>query len=101
MTMLNAAFFSTFDLKSAYHQAPLKVLDRNYTAFEANGHLLQFCRILFGVKNRAILSQRAIDKIIKKIRGAFPYIDYITICRMHTDRTRPKWEKVPGGYCEG
>lgn len=31
--------FSTFDLKSAYHQVPIKDADRKYTGFEANGRL--------------------------------------------------------------
>lgn len=35
------AVFSTFDLKSAYHHVPLKMLDRKYTAFEANECLVQ------------------------------------------------------------
>ena len=37
--------YSTFDLKSAYHQVPIKESDRKYTGFEANGRLYQFCRI--------------------------------------------------------
>ena len=31
--------FSTFDLKSAYHQVPIKESDRKFTGFEANGRL--------------------------------------------------------------
>ena len=31
--------FSTFDLKSAYHQIEISPEDRIYTAFEANGRL--------------------------------------------------------------
>ena len=73
--------FSSFNLKSAYHQELLEVSNRKYTAFKANGHLFQFCRILFGVKNGAAAFQRAIDRIIEKenLCGAFPYIDDITI----------------------
>ena len=33
------SIFSTFDLKSAYHQVPLNETDKKYTAFEANGRL--------------------------------------------------------------
>lgn len=79
MTLLDIVlfFFFTFDLKSAYHQVPHKISE----AFEANGHLFQFCRIPFGDKNGAASFQKAIDEIIKKenLRGAFPYIDDITI----------------------
>ena len=60
---------------------PLKVSDRKYSDFEANGRLFQFCRIPSGIKNGAAAFQRAIDKIIKKenLCGAFPYIDDIII----------------------
>ena len=61
----------------------LKVSDRKYTAFEVNGRLFQFCRILFRVRNGAAAFQRAIDRIIKKenLCGGFPFIDDITITR--------------------
>ena len=32
-------YFSTFDLKSAYHQNPIKDEDKPYTPFGANGRL--------------------------------------------------------------
>ena len=34
--------FSTFDLKSAYHQVLIQESDRKFTGFEANGRLYQF-----------------------------------------------------------
>jgi hypothetical protein len=43
--------FSTFDLKSAYHQIPIRAADKKYTAFEACGRLYQFCMFPFGVTN--------------------------------------------------
>ena len=42
---------STIDLKSVYHQVPLHGEDKKFTAFEANGCLYQFRRMLFGVTN--------------------------------------------------
>jgi len=36
--------YSTLDLKSAYYQIPLAKADREFTAFEANGKLYQYCR---------------------------------------------------------
>ena len=44
-------YFSTFDLKSAYHQIGICEEDRQKTAFEANGRLYQFKRVPFGITN--------------------------------------------------
>jgi len=41
--------FTTIDLKSAYHQVPLREKDRPFTAFEACGRLYQFRRLAFGL----------------------------------------------------
>lgn len=73
--------FSTFDLKSAYHQIPIAKSDRHYTAFEANGRLYQFCRIPFGVTNGVSAFQRAMDKLVdeENLKDTFPYLDNITI----------------------
>ena len=45
--MSNYKYFSTYDLKDAYHQVPLRVEDRDYTAFEADGRLFRFTRLPF------------------------------------------------------
>ena len=50
-------YFSTFDLKSAYHQVSINPAERKYTGFEANGQLYQFCRIPFGVTNEVAVFQ--------------------------------------------
>ena len=59
-------YFSTFDLKSAYHQVPIKKADRKYIAFEVSGELWEFTVIPFGVTNGVSAFQRTIDKVIKK-----------------------------------
>ena len=75
-------YFSTFDLKSAYHQVPIKEEDRKYTAFEVDGQLWEFTRIPFGVTNGVSAFQRTIDKLIKveKLKDTFTFVDNITIC---------------------
>lgn len=77
--------FSTFDLKSAYHQIAIKSSDKKYTAFEANGVLYQFKRIPFGVTNGVAAFQRSMDKIIydEELAGTFPYLDNITVAGMN------------------
>ena len=73
--------FSTFDLKSAYHQVPIKESDRKFTGFEANGRLYQFCRIPFGVTNGVVAFQRAMDNFVdeESLVDTFPYLDNITV----------------------
>ena len=73
--------YSPFDLKSPYHQVPIKESDRRkYTSSEANGRLYQFCRIPFGVTNGVAVFQRAMDKVFNEegLKDTFPYLDNIT-----------------------
>ena len=44
-------YYSTIDLKSAYHQIPLREEDRPYTAFEGDGALYEFTRMPFRITN--------------------------------------------------
>ena len=76
------SYFSTLDLKSAYHQIPMREDERHYTAFEAEGNLYQFKRVPFGVTNGVACFQRVIDEIIRKenLEDTFAYVDNLTIC---------------------
>lgn len=77
----NYRVFSTIDLRSAYHQVPLKNEDKPYTAFEARGNLYQFTRLPFGVTNGVACFQREMVKFIEEndLKAVFPYLDNITI----------------------
>ena len=77
-------FFSTIDLRSAYHQVAIKDQDKPYTAFEACGKLFQFTRIPFGVTNGVASFQRIMDSVIKEegLVGTYAYLDDVTICGM-------------------
>ena len=79
--MAQYTVFSTVDLRSAYHQVPLKNEDKPYTAFEASGCLYQFTRLPFGVNNGVACFQREMVKFFQEenLKGTFPYLD-ITIC---------------------
>ena len=50
----NDRFYSSLDLKSAYHQVPLLERERHFTAFEAMGKLYQYRRLPFGVSNQGV-----------------------------------------------
>ncbi len=74
--------FSTIDLRSVYHQIPLSVEERPYTAFEACNGLYQFTRVPFGVTNGVACFQREMSNFVKEenLSGVFPYLVNITIC---------------------
>ena len=74
--------FSIIDLRSAYHQVPLKDKDKPYTAFEAQGNLYQFTCLPFGVTNGVACFQREMMKFVDEndLEASFPYLDNVTIC---------------------
>ena len=78
----NYRYFSTLDLRSAYHQIPLSENDKLYTAFEAGGRLYQFSRMPFGITNGISYFQKIMDEIISghALPDTFSYLDDITIC---------------------
>ena len=74
-------YFSTLDLKSAYHQIPICDRDKAYTAFEAAGRLYQFCRLPFGLTNGVACFQRVMDEFISSngLTDTFDFFDDITV----------------------
>ena len=72
--------FSTFDLRSAYHQIKIAESNCKPTAFEAKGKLFEFTRIPFGAKNGVAACQRTITEFVERenLKGAFPYLDNVT-----------------------
>ena len=73
--------FSTFDLKSAYHQIPLRESETKFTAFEALGDLYEFVVLPFGVTNGVPSFQRIIDNVATQegLKNTFPYLDNVTV----------------------
>ena len=76
-----AKYYSTFDLKSAYHQIPILDHEKEFTAFEANGNLFQFKRIPFGVTNGVSAFQRVITELIQKCKlsQTWAFLDNVTV----------------------
>ena len=100
--------FSTFDLKSAYHQIPIQESDKIYTAFEACGKLWEFNRIPFGVTNGVPQFQRVIDDIVMKegLKDTYPYLDNVTIggygMKLNQSKTVSSISEICIlGYCVG
>ena len=75
-------YFTTLDLKSAYHQLPLLPEERLYTAFEIDRELFQFTRVPFGITNGGAAFQRVMDNVIRteKLLDTFAYADNVTVC---------------------
>lgn len=73
--------FSVIDLKSGFHQIPLREQDMQKTAFSVNNGKYEFTRLPFGLKNAPSIFQRALDDILREYIGkiCFVYIDDIII----------------------
>ena len=75
-------FFSSLDLKNAYHQIRIAEEDMPFTAFEANGQLYHFKRLPFGVTNGIACFQWLMDNVIRQndLKGTFAYLDNLLVC---------------------
>ena len=75
-------YFSKLDLKSAYYQVPIGEDEKMYTAFEADGQLLQYTRIPFGLTNSVAVFQRIMNSLIEdnSLSGTFCYLYDIIVC---------------------
>lgn len=74
-------FFTVIDLKSGFHQIPLREEDIEKTAFSVNNGKYEFTRLPFGLKNAPAIFQRALDDILRNFIGktCYVYIDDIII----------------------
>ena len=57
-------FFSVIDLKSGFHQIPLRNSDIEKTASSINNGKYEFTRLPFGLKNAPSIFQRTLDDIL-------------------------------------
>ena len=74
-------YYSSLDLRSAYHQVPILASERPFTGFEALGRLYQYRRLPFGVTNGVAAFQRVIDSFIQrhKLKKVYAYLDDLTV----------------------
>ena len=78
--MGGAKIFSKLDLRSGYHQMPLREEDRVKTAFwGANRMLWEWLVVLFGLKNAPPYFQRRMDQVLQGLYYCRCHIDDIVV----------------------
>eukprot|EP00253_Pinus_taeda_P024264 PITA_24264 len=79
--MLGAKYFSKIDLKSGYHQVPIKPSDVQKTAFKAKEGLFEWLVMTFGLTDAPASFMRLMDDIFWPFTNSFVviYLDDIVI----------------------
>ena len=70
-----AKYFTKMDLRAGYWQIPLRLADREKTAFITEDGLYQFKRMPFGLTNAPATFQRLVDHLAAPLRRVYAYID--------------------------
>lgn len=71
-------YFTTLDLTEAFHQLPLTVESRKFTAFSFNGIKYQYRTLPFGLTSASNYMQEFLAKALENLK-AFNYIDDVII----------------------
>ncbi len=66
-TLSGAAWYSTFDLRSGFHQVPVNPRDGNKTAFICHRGSYRFPRMPFGMSNSPATFQRLMDTVLRNL----------------------------------
>lgn len=88
-------FFTTLDIKGAFHQIVMEESSRNYTAFTVNNFQYRWCRTPMGLSNSPLTFQRAINTILANLIGNGVYVyldDVIVYARDKETHDKIMWE---------
>lgn len=85
LELQGTAYFSTLDCDRGYWQIPLAEESRQYTAFQADGDLYEFCVLPFGLSNGVATFQRMITDVLSGLKTV-PYIDDILVASATFDQ---------------
>lgn len=73
-------WFSTLDVKSAYHQIELHEECRDITTFVTEAGLFRYKRLMFGINCAPEMFQRIMRSILADCEGVVNFIDDIIVC---------------------
>ena len=87
--------FTSADLKSAYHQIPVRAEERPYTAFEADGQLVQFNHTPFCITNGVGCFQGKMAQFILTYdsEDRFSFLDNVYTCGAGQEDHGRHWNK--------
>ena len=71
--------WSVLDLKSGYHQMPLKPEHRHLTCMSTPRGTLQWKVLVMGLKNGNAMFQRMMEWVLREHENADPYVDDIIV----------------------
>lgn len=80
--------FSKLDLSQAYHQLLLDDESRKYTTINTHMGLYEFLRLPYGVNTAVGLFQRAMETLLKGLKGVSTYLDDILVTGENDEQHR-------------
>jgi transposase InsO family protein len=99
-SMNGSKWFSTFDLRSAYHQVPINFPDREKTSFICHRGSFQYRTMPFGLCNAGATFQRLMDVVLNglSLRICLAYLDDVIVFSRDLDehlvRLRQVFERL-------
>ena len=99
--MANACWFSTFDLRSSYHQVLVNPADCDKTAFICPRGMYRFRKMPFGLCNAGATFQRLMDLVMSGLhyQVCLVYLDDIIVFSQTSDQHLERLVTVLGRLC--